>query len=338
MGSGPAPMVNVAGLALGVAAGVGLERLSLARARRRPSTSVVIDDDLSEVRHHRIATADGGEVHVLEEGPEDGAPVVLLHGVTLRASVWHHQFVLSPPARVFAVDLRDHGESRSGDEGPSIEANATDLALLLQHFDLTAAVVIGHSMGGMVLGRFLADHAAVAGARVGAIGFVSSAGRVPTRVPAGLLAVAAGRLGALAAGQPGLARRLGRIPRSDLGEASVRATFGRPAHPDDVREVAASFDAMEPDAFLSIAPSLLGHDVLEALGSVDLPAGVIVGSRDALTPVRESKELADTLRHSTLEVVPEAGHQLMLERPDEVNALIADLVVRAGHASIVAGR
>ena len=52
-------------------------------------------------------------------------------------------------------------------------------------------------------------------------------------------------------------------------------------------------------------------------------------TRNPLTPVRESRRLAAALSDSTLEIVPGAGHQLMLERPDEVNEMLRGLLARA---------
>ena len=63
---------------------------------------------------------------------------------------------------------------------------------------------------------------------------------------------------------------------------------------------------------------LLDHDVRETLGSVTKPALILAGSRDVLTPVRAARSIAKLLPDATFRVFPEAGHQLMQERPDEV--------------------
>ncbi len=324
-------MVKLAGLALGVAVGVGLERLTLPRLMRGPDAPVA-ERERPRALHHSFPTADGGLIHVVESGPAEGPPVVLLHGVTLRASIWHRLDVLAPPLRLIALDLRGHGESIAGTDGPSIEAGAGDLAMVLAAMDLHGAVVVGHSMGGMVLGRFLVDHPETAAARIGAVGFLASAGRVPNRVPTGLLSVASRRLASVAAWNPGLVRSVTRVPVADIGAVSVRATFGRPARPEDVREVAEAFDSVDPADFLAIAPSLLTHDVLDDLAGVSIPAAVMAGRRDPITPPSDAKKLAAALPNSTLQIVPQAGHQLMLERPVEVAEMIVDLVTRAGHS------
>lgn len=323
-------MVKFGTLAAGIAIGLGVERLTLKKLRGRIDDDGSTEDDsdlLADAVHHRLASHDGGEIHLLEAG--EGHPVILLHGVTLRASVWHHQFELADRCRIFAVDLRAHGESVAGTDGPGLAANARDLVTILDHFDLTSTTIVGHSMGGMILGRFLVDHPQTVAERVGSAGFVSSAGRNPARVPTGLLAPLSTRLGSLARARPALAARVAKVPPSDLGEIAVRSTFGLAAHPDDVREAALAFEALPPEDLLTIAPSIFEHDVLDELSNVDLPVGIAVGSRDSMTEPRESELLAEAIDGATLEVLVDAGHQLMLERPDEVNDFIVDLVQRA---------
>ncbi len=321
-------MVKIGTLVAGIALGYGVERLTLRKIRGSSAEADEVDEVGPLVDHvtHDVPSHDGGMIRLIEAG--SGPAVILLHGVTLRAEIWHHQFALAEHFRVFAIDLRAHGGSQAGSDGLSIQANAQDLVTLLEYFDLNQATIVGHSMGGMVLGRFLVDYPDVVSARVGAVGFVSSAGRNPARVPIGVLAPLSKRLGAVARARPRLARRIAQVPPSDLGEIAVRSTFGVAAHPDDVRAAALAFEALAPEDLLDIAPSIFQHDVLGELGSVAIPAGVIVGSRDPMTEPRESELLAEAIPGATLEVLADAGHQLMLERAEEVNDFIIGLVAR----------
>ncbi len=334
--------MKIVTLAAGIALGFGAERLTLRRLRgvADPDTALphLVTDAAdagraglsADRRHHQISTFDGGSLHAIDIG--DGPVVVLLHGVTLHAGIWHHQFELADRYRVIAIDLRAHGSSTAGSDGPTIEANARDLAMILEKLDLHDVVIAGHSMGGMVLGRFLVDHPDVVAERVGAVGFIASAGRNPARVPTGILGPVAEQLRKLALARPKLAKRIAQVPPSDLGEIAVRATFGDTPHPDAVRETALAFEALPPADLLAIAPSIFDHDVLDELRSVNTPASIIVGSDDPLTEVAESKRLASAMPHAAFTILPDAGHQLMLERPDEINEFLSDLVEVAKHA------
>ena len=128
---------------------------------------------------------------------------------------------------------------------------------------------------------------------------------------------------------PGLSRRIADVPGNDLGHILVRSTFGASPDPADIMETVDAFESIEIDDFLAAAPSILDHDVLRDLRRWELPAAVIVGSRDPLTPPKFSRALAAALPNAELEIVPGAGHQLMLERPDEVNDMLRSLLARA---------
>jgi len=173
-------------------AGVGAVNLAGRHLRRRQDQE--LDDPLSppsEVEHLRFSTADGGELHAVVTGA--GRPVVLLHGVTLQWWVWSAVIrLLRGRYQVIAWDMRGHGESRAGDRGVSLEACADDLALLLETLDLRDAIVVGHSMGGMCLGRFAAAHHAMLHERVAGLVFLatSTAPLSVTGVRGGLSAIA----------------------------------------------------------------------------------------------------------------------------------------------------
>ena len=66
--------------------------------------------------------------------------------------------------------------------------------------------------------------------------------------------------------------------------------------------------------------------MLRAPGSAELPmpALVVCGEADRLTPPDRSREMAALLPHARLEIVPGAGHLLTMEAPARVNALLLD--------------
>ncbi len=64
-------------------------------------------------------------------------------------------------------------------------------------------------------------------------------------------------------------------------------------------------------------------DVLDRLGEIALPALVIVGERDRLTPPRYAERLAEAIPGASLVVVPRAGHLPMVERPRPVAEAVA---------------
>ena len=67
---------------------------------------------------------------------------------------------------------------------------------------------------------------------------------------------------------------------------------------------------------------LLEHDAEAALAETRTPSLVIGGELDNLTPIAFSRRIADHLPDCELHVLPDAGHQLMLERPTELADLL----------------
>jgi pimeloyl-ACP methyl ester carboxylesterase len=119
----------------------------------------------------------GLRVRVLSHGR--GAPVVLLHGVSLGAAAWAPLLPLLPGHRLLAVDLPGHGLSnpvryRRGE----VRAHACDLIDdVFDALGLDEAPVIGHSLGGM----FALWHAAARPGRISRLRAVAGAGPRPRR-------------------------------------------------------------------------------------------------------------------------------------------------------------
>lgn len=86
-----------------------------------------------------------------------GPAVVCVHGLTANHTCWASVAeMLAPDYGVIAYDLRGRGESDKPATGYSLPIHCDDLAGLLDHFGLTKAVVVGHSLGAHIALRFAA--------------------------------------------------------------------------------------------------------------------------------------------------------------------------------------
>lgn len=99
---------------------------------------------------------------VLLAGPDDGVPVVFVHGNLSAATWWEEAMLRLPPGfRAIAPDLRGYA---GADPAALIDARrgmgdfVDDLAALFDALGIAAAHCVGHSLGGGILWRFLADH------------------------------------------------------------------------------------------------------------------------------------------------------------------------------------
>jgi pimeloyl-ACP methyl ester carboxylesterase len=329
----PLALAMGAGLAAAAGAAVVASRRSASKHRSlvddRAGDADAFDLDALGVTRRTLATHDGGELLVVEKGPADARPLVLLHGITLQARVWGYQLRdLSDRFRVVAVDLRGHGASRAGDDGYGLHLLARDLRTVLEELDLRGAIVVGHSMGGMTLMQFCADHPEVLDERVAGCVFLATSPVVPLppalQVALRRLQPRLHRLG----GRPAWERIAGAPRPADLDYNLTRRAFGRRASPLHVELTRQLVGEMAPAAMMPSGLGLVAHDAEEALARTHTPSLVIGGELDRLLPPALSRRIADALPDAELHVLEGAGHQLMLERPDEVAALLDAFAAR----------
>jgi pimeloyl-ACP methyl ester carboxylesterase len=99
----------------------------------------------------RILHLAGGDLQVVDRGPRDGSPIVLIHCFTCSINWWDGMMpLLDRNHRVVAVDLLGHGGSEKPRSGYSIPNQADVVAQALQRLGVRNAEVVGHSLGGTV--------------------------------------------------------------------------------------------------------------------------------------------------------------------------------------------
>lgn len=272
--------------------------------------------------HHEIAMDDGAVVHVAERG--QGTPLVLVHGLLSASGIWVHQLTdLADRHRVVAVDLRGHGRSTVGDEGTGVVRMAADVRRVMEQLDLRRALVVGHSMGGMVVLRLVHDMAAAERRRrVDGVAVVSSAAgpflSAPGSTTASRVVLPAWSQLVLAADRVGMWTR----PARDLRWWATRLSFGAEANPAWVRYTEELSRPVSAATFTSLLPDLAGFDLSDGLADIEVPVLVVVGSRDRLTPPRHARRMAAVLPQAQLVELPRCGHTPMLERRHEFSRLL----------------
>lgn len=266
-----------------------------------------------------LVSHDGGELAVTVAGPADGPVVVLAHCWGGSRQTWApvSRRLLAAGCRVVRWDQRGHGRSRAGHKGHSIEGLADDLATVVTGLDLHDVVLVGHSMGGMTVQAFAAQHLELFHERTGGVVLVATGGF-------GLANPATARM-------PDLVRsaRIERLfERPGTGRLLVRTSFGRGAHPHHVEVTRADFVATPQPVRVEFLQAMHGMDLRDGIAKIDVPTTILVGSRDTLTPVPLSRALAATIPGSTLEVLAGRGHMLPYEAPDEVAAAVLAMTHR----------
>jgi pimeloyl-ACP methyl ester carboxylesterase len=115
--------------------------------------------DIDQYPGFKEDTFDAGEVQLnFAEGPDNGPPLVLLHGLGRRWQVFEPLIpTLSQNWHIYAPDLRGHGESTRIPRGYRGAQYAKDVIAFLEQRVPLPAILFGHSLGGMV-GLWIAAH------------------------------------------------------------------------------------------------------------------------------------------------------------------------------------
>ncbi len=113
-----------------------------------------------------VEGSDGIELYIKEWG--DGPAVVLIHGWPLNADSWDDQALAIADAgyRVIAYDRRGFGRSEQPWDGYDYDILSDDLAAVIEATEAENAVIVGFSMGGGEVARFLTRHPGQARAAV----------------------------------------------------------------------------------------------------------------------------------------------------------------------------
>lgn len=317
-------------LGVGAAAAGAAAAAELGARRVRAGTDPAVDHlrpAPPDVVHRTIPTPDGAVLHVAERGR--GRPLLLLHGVTLQWWVWGAQFnTLADRYRVLAWDMRGHGRSTVGSEGITLEAIADDIATVVEELDLRDVILVGHSMGGMALGRFCARHEDLMVERCGGLMFLDTSA-APLALPARLEGNARAEELVRRVAYAGTSRPRVRYswPDSTPSVLMARSAFGRSPSAAAVLDVREMLSVMDQDNLVAAGRAIVDHDVRSDLAHVKVPAMVVVGSADRLTPVSHARVLAEAIPGSVLEVLPGIGHQTMQEDPLRFAELVDELSV-----------
>jgi pimeloyl-ACP methyl ester carboxylesterase len=335
-------------LAVGAAAGVAIERMTVGRVRRRVEAEMDAIAEYGTLRGepHIVTAADGVELFAeVDERPDAPLTVVLCHGYTLNMDCWHFQRAeLRGEYRLVLFDQRSHGRSgRGAPETSTIDQLGDDLYTVIQDLAPRGPIVLlGHSMGGMTIMALADRHPELFGKRVVGVGLLNtSAGKWAT-VTLGIPAAGARLVHRIA---PGVMRTLGR--RAALVEAGRRAArdlvyvfteryaFDSDVDPTLVRFTDRMISATPIDVIAEFFPAFETHDKLAALPVIDrVPTVVVGGQGDLMTPASHSGAIHEALSGSELVVVPNSGHLTPLEHPEVVNAALRGLLARAAREPV----
>ncbi|HEX3699933.1 MAG TPA: alpha/beta hydrolase [Phenylobacterium sp.] len=292
-----------AAFAAGFAADLAAQpRPALAATRARPRPSA-------------IRAADGASLAYTDRGA--GAPVVLVHAWAMHSQMWDRQVEALTQAglRVVTFDRRGHGRSPDPGRGYDMDTLADDLAAVLDQLDLTGVTLVGHSMGGAEVIRYLARHG---DARVRQAVLLAPAAPFLTQTPDNPTGVPAQAFEQL---------RAAWVEDFPKWAADNAAPFFTPrTSPETVAYgVRMMLECPLPVA-LACNRALVATDLRGDCGKITTPTLIVHGDADQSAPLEiTGKVAARLIPNARLQVVTGAPHGLYTTHAETVNRAILEV-------------
>lgn len=272
-----------------------------------------------------VTTADNTKLYVKDWG--SGRPVILIHGWPLSADTWDDQAMAIANAgyRAIAYDRRGFGRSSQPWTGYDYDTLADDLAAVIEQTDARDAVLVGFSMGGGEVARYMSRHS---GASVVQAILISSV--LPFR-----LQTADNRAGTEQAAFDQTAAAL-HEDRPKFFSGFFEKFFGvdADADADAVSEELLQWArgvAMQGSlkATLECLKSFSSTDFRSELSTFAVPTLVIHGTEDKIVPINASSRLAAKgIEHSTLIEYDSAPHGLFATHKDRLSQDLLSFLAR----------
>jgi 3-oxoadipate enol-lactonase len=241
-----------------------------------------------------------------------GEPLVLLHAFPLDGRMWLAQRdELAGSFRVIVPDLRGFGRSAELAPARSIDDYADDVAALLDRLGIERATIAGLSMGGYVALALARRHPHR----------LSRLGLADTR------SLADSPEGRTARDQNiALVRSEGVAP---LVERMLPKLLGASASADVVTRVRSLGNSQKPAGVTAALAAMRDRpDSTALLSSLNIPAMVIVGEGDTISPPDEARAMGALLPRAEVEVIPGASHLANLEAPAAFSTAVRRLLAR----------
>jgi pimeloyl-ACP methyl ester carboxylesterase len=233
---------------------------------------------------------------VSKRAPEKGPAAVCLHGSGADGIVWSYQLSrLSSQYRILVPDLPGHGRSE-GQPLDSAQAYAAWLETFCRALNLDSFFLLGHSFGGAIAQEYARCH--------------------PHRVRGMVLA------------GTGTHFMLSRTYR-DLCERRAAPDNGNAVYEMLPEHLKNGFELLRSQSSGALHADLFAaaqFDSSDWAGSLRVPALVIWGGRDEITPRQLPEELAGKLPEGRLYIISEAGHVVMIDARSEFNKAVADFI------------
>lgn len=262
-----------------------------------------------------IDTPDGAKLFTLDWGA--GPPVVLIHGWPLSSDMWEYQMAELPHRgmRCIAYDRRGFGRSSKTWSGHDYDTFADDLKAVLDGLDVNDVTLVGFSMGGGEVVRYMSRHG---GARVGKVVLVSSIAPYLLQTPNNPNGVKRSVFDDI-------------IENLSKDRPNFLATFAKQFYGAGILNFSISQELLDwtmvvammasPKATKDCVRAFSETDLRSEMAAIRVPTLVIHGSSDDIVPIDATgREAARMISGARLEVYSGSPHGLFFTDKDRLNA------------------
>lgn len=248
-------------------------------------------------------------ISVYLEGDKKNSSIIFIHGFPYDHTMWKSQIdEFSKNYFCVSFDIRGLGDSHAGDGQFTMESFVDDLEMLMSELELNRPVLCGLSMGGYISLRALErmeDKFSAAILMDTKSGADDNAGKIK-------------RAGAI--------KKINNEGNNNFVKEFVTNCFGKDFIENKSAEVDKIIQTSWSFSSEGIKGSLLAMaartDTTEYLSNIKIPALLVCGEEDKLTPPDVMKEMSAKIKNSEFVIIKNAGHMTPVENPIEVNAAI----------------
>jgi 3-oxoadipate enol-lactonase len=252
-------------------------------------------------------------------GDPKAVPLVFLHGIGGAARGWRSQLdAFAGHYHAIAWDMPGYGGSQPL-PATSISTLADALKDFLEQLGATKPVLVGHSIGGMIVQQFLVSYPDLAGAAVLAqttSAFGSSDGEWQKNF---------------------IDSRVGPLDRGEtmvsMAPKLVQDMIGEEPSAEGVALARDCMAAVKPDTYRASMHAMIGFDLRKNLADITVPTLLLSGSKDNNAPAKTMAKMATFVKGSTYVELEGVGHLASFERPNEFSEVLRDFLATSHEVS-----
>jgi len=263
------------------------------------------------------------KVDIFYEDYGSGQPVILIHGWPLSRKSWEQQVwkIVEDGFRCISYDRRGFGISSAPWDSYDYSSLAGDLDALINELDLKDAILVGFSMGGGEVVRYLTDYGSKRISKVALISSIIPLVKQKDDNPAGVPEYVLDNI------KSGLQKdRVGFLKNFHKGFYNYDET--KPSVSEgqlDYDFIIASFAS--PRATIQTALAWMHTDFRPELKNVNVPTLIVHGSADNTVPIETSAaQAAKGIKDNTYKIIKGAPHGLNVTHAKELNAILIDFL------------